>query len=175
MKRLNERLEKHCCLLFASTHTRLAFTSPTHLMPPVASPAPPPSSASAPSPSPAALAAPSITITGPSAGSIIVPASLPPPPPPAHPDHQPASATTASTTASKRADKEKNHHSASAMASTASGGTQPGAASKQGQGSFMAVGIAAGAEDAKYQAKYKELKRKVKEIESVRAPFAFVL
>jgi hypothetical protein len=31
-----------------------------------------------------------------------------------------------------------------------------------------ATGIAAGAEDAKYQTKYKELKRKVKEIESVR-------
>jgi hypothetical protein len=29
------------------------------------------------------------------------------------------------------------------------------------------VGIAAGAEDAKYQAKYKELKRKVKDIEAV--------
>jgi hypothetical protein len=29
------------------------------------------------------------------------------------------------------------------------------------------VGIAAGAEDAKYQAKYKELKRKVKDIENV--------
>ena len=31
-----------------------------------------------------------------------------------------------------------------------------------------ATGIAAGAEDVKYQAKYKELKRKVKEIETVR-------
>lgn len=31
----------------------------------------------------------------------------------------------------------------------------------------FAPGIAAGAEDVKYQAKYKELKRKVKEIESV--------
>ena len=31
------------------------------------------------------------------------------------------------------------------------------------------VGIAAGAEDVKYQAKYKELKKKVKEIELVRA------
>ena len=29
------------------------------------------------------------------------------------------------------------------------------------------IGIAAGAEDVKYQAKYKELKRKVKEIEAV--------
>ena len=29
------------------------------------------------------------------------------------------------------------------------------------------VGIAAGAEDAKYQTKYKELKRKVKDIEAV--------
>lgn len=29
------------------------------------------------------------------------------------------------------------------------------------------VGLAAGAEDAKYQAKYKDLKRKVKEIEAV--------
>jgi hypothetical protein len=29
------------------------------------------------------------------------------------------------------------------------------------------VGIAAGAEDVKYQAKYKDLKRKVKEIEAV--------
>jgi hypothetical protein len=33
--------------------------------------------------------------------------------------------------------------------------------------SYQPVGIAAGAEDAKYQAKYKELKRKVKEIENV--------
>lgn len=32
------------------------------------------------------------------------------------------------------------------------------------------IGIAAGAEDAKYQAKYKDLKRKVKEIETV-GPF----
>jgi hypothetical protein len=31
----------------------------------------------------------------------------------------------------------------------------------------FAPGIAAGAEDVKYQAKYKELKRKVKEIETV--------
>jgi hypothetical protein len=31
----------------------------------------------------------------------------------------------------------------------------------------FAPGIAAGAEDVKYQAKYKELKRKVKEIEAV--------
>jgi hypothetical protein len=31
----------------------------------------------------------------------------------------------------------------------------------------FAIGIAAGAEDAKYQAKYKELKRKVKDIENV--------
>ena len=30
------------------------------------------------------------------------------------------------------------------------------------------IGIAAGAEDVKYQTKYKELKRKVKDIESVR-------
>lgn len=32
----------------------------------------------------------------------------------------------------------------------------------------LQMGIAAGAEDAKYQAKYKELKRKVKDIEQVR-------
>ena len=31
----------------------------------------------------------------------------------------------------------------------------------------ITIGIAAGAEDAKYQAKYKELKRKVKDIENV--------
>ena len=36
---------------------------------------------------------------------------------------------------------------------------------KQKQRSIM--GITAGAEDVKYQAKYKELKKKVKEIESV--------
>jgi hypothetical protein len=38
--------------------------------------------------------------------------------------------------------------------------------SKQKQKPYI-VGIAAGAEDAKYQAKYKDLKRKVKEIEAV--------
>jgi len=38
------------------------------------------------------------------------------------------------------------------------------------------IGIAAGAEDAKYQAKYKELKRKVKDIEAVRfSPFPFFM
>jgi hypothetical protein len=37
----------------------------------------------------------------------------------------------------------------------------------------FAVGIAAGAEDAKYQAKYKELKRKVKDIENVFLIFSF--
>ena len=35
----------------------------------------------------------------------------------------------------------------------------------------FAIGIAAGAEDAKYQAKYKELKRKVKDIENVFSSF----
>ncbi|KAF5322790.1 hypothetical protein D9619_000609 [Psilocybe cf. subviscida] len=136
-------------------------------MPPVASPAPPPAAAAAPASASggAPSTAPSITITGPSAGSIIVPASLPPPPPPAHPDHQPASATTPSTTTSKRADKERNHHPASVAGSVSGGAPPPTASSKQGQGSFMAVGIAAGAEDAKYQTKYKELKRKVKEID----------
>ena len=39
----------------------------------------------------------------------------------------------------------------------------------------FAVGIAAGAEDAKYQAKYKELKRKVKDIENVILTFSFLL
>ena len=37
----------------------------------------------------------------------------------------------------------------------------------------FAIGIAAGAEDAKYQAKYKELKRKVKDIENVFLIFSF--
>lgn len=37
------------------------------------------------------------------------------------------------------------------------------------------VGIAAGAEDVKYHAKYKELKRKVKEIEGVRGVSFFLL
>jgi hypothetical protein len=40
-------------------------------------------------------------------------------------------------------------------------------ASRQKSKPYQPVGIAAGAEDAKYQAKYKELKRKVKEIENV--------
>ena len=37
----------------------------------------------------------------------------------------------------------------------------------------LAIGIAAGAEDAKYHAKYKELKRKVKDIENVFFIFFF--
>lgn len=37
------------------------------------------------------------------------------------------------------------------------------------------IGIAAGAEDVKYQAKYKDLKRKVKEIEGVCFVHFFVL
>ena len=37
----------------------------------------------------------------------------------------------------------------------------------------FAIGIAAGAEDAKYQAKYKELKRKVKDIEHVFSSFFY--
>lgn len=44
--------------------------------------------------------------------------------------------------------------------------TAPPAAVRSKPKSF-APGIAAGAEDVKYQAKYKELKRKVKEIEAV--------
>lgn len=43
---------------------------------------------------------------------------------------------------------------------------------KQKQRSIM--GITAGAEDVKYQAKYRELKKKVKEIESV-SPFYHIL
>jgi hypothetical protein len=39
--------------------------------------------------------------------------------------------------------------------------------SRQKTKPYPPVGIAAGAEDVKYQAKYKELKRKVKEIEAV--------
>jgi hypothetical protein len=42
----------------------------------------------------------------------------------------------------------------------------PPAAARQKQKPHV-IGIAAGAEDAKYQAKYKDLKRKVKEIEAV--------
>jgi hypothetical protein len=42
----------------------------------------------------------------------------------------------------------------------------PSASSRQKQKPQI-IGIAAGAEDAKYQAKYKDLKRKVKEIEAV--------
>ncbi|KAJ6539666.1 hypothetical protein B0H19DRAFT_1180055 [Mycena capillaripes] len=41
---------------------------------------------------------------------------------------------------------------------------------RQGTQPPFTVGIAAGAEDVKYQAKYKDLKRKVKEIEAVRRP-----
>lgn len=44
---------------------------------------------------------------------------------------------------------------------------QPLSALRQKQKPF-AVGTAAGADDVIYQAKYKELKRKVKDIESVR-------
>lgn len=50
----------------------------------------------------------------------------------------------------------------------------PSASSKQKQKPYI-VGIAAGAEDAKYQAKYKDLKRKVKEIEAVGFFFLFFL
>jgi len=46
------------------------------------------------------------------------------------------------------------------------------ASGRQKQKPFT-VGIAAGAEDAKYQVKYKELKRKVKDIEVVRCGFLF--
>jgi hypothetical protein len=43
---------------------------------------------------------------------------------------------------------------------------QPAISARQKQKPYT-IGIAAGAEDAKYQAKYKELKRKVKDIETV--------
>jgi hypothetical protein len=45
--------------------------------------------------------------------------------------------------------------------------TAPGVTAKMKVKPYVA-GITAGAEDVKYQAKYKELKKKVKEIESVR-------
>lgn len=47
--------------------------------------------------------------------------------------------------------------------------------SRQKQKPYI-IGIAAGAEDAKYQAKYKDLKRKVKEIEAVSfsAPYPYI-
>lgn len=46
---------------------------------------------------------------------------------------------------------------------------------QQSKGKLYKVGIAAGAEDVKYHAKYKELKRKVKEIEGVRGVSFFLL
>jgi hypothetical protein len=58
-----------------------------------------------------------------------------------------------------------SHHQPSPGPSQPHG--QPFQPAKQKSKSYQAVGIAAGAEDAKYQAKYKELKRKVKEIEKV--------
>lgn len=37
----------------------------------------------------------------------------------------------------------------------------------------LTQGVAAGAEDQKYHAKYRDLKKKVKELEAVRAPHFF--
>jgi hypothetical protein len=56
------------------------------------------------------------------------------------------------------------------MSSRPSPGPSTQSASSRQKQKPHIIGIAAGAEDVKYQAKYKDLKRKVKEIEAVSFP-----